>query len=160
MGRDRTEQTTPDLSSTAPFGQTSAAAENEGTSTQERRHVLPKDLPNAIKHLDDEELDRLLAAALVEAKRRGRSPLNAPDESVPRRSSQTGKPSPRQPVEVATPSLTRGQINAVRAAGQWSHPDRPRRRHEERESWCSFRRPCPAVGEAADALDATRPCRA
>jgi hypothetical protein len=116
MGRDRTEQTTPDLSSTAPFGQTSAAAENEGTSTQERRHVLPKDLPNAIKHLDDEELDRLLAAALVEAKRRGRSPLNAPDESVPRRSSQTGKPSPRQPVEVATPSLTRGQINAVRAA--------------------------------------------
>src|SRR3979490_2617616 len=110
MGRDRTEPTTPDLSSTAPFGQTSSAAENEGTSTQERRHVLPKDLPNAIKHLNDEELDRLAAVAPAEAKRRGRSPPNIQaDESVPRRSSQTGRPSPRRQVEAATISLTRGQ---------------------------------------------------
>ena len=31
-------------------------------SADERRHVLPKDLPNAVKHLNDEELDRLLNA--------------------------------------------------------------------------------------------------
>ena len=36
-----------------------------------RRHVLPKDLPASIKQLDDPELDRLLAAALAEQKRRG-----------------------------------------------------------------------------------------
>ena len=38
----------------------------------EGRHVLPKDLPNAVKHLSDEELDRLLVVTLAEAKRRGR----------------------------------------------------------------------------------------
>ena len=36
------------------------------------RHVLPKDLPNAIKHLSDEELDRLITAALAEMRQRGR----------------------------------------------------------------------------------------
>jgi hypothetical protein len=117
MGRDRTEPTTPDLSSTAPFGQTSSAAENEGTSAQEGRHVLPKNLPDAIKHLNDEELDRLVAVALAEAKRRGRSPPNVQAyDFLPRRSSQTGRPSPGRQVEAATVSLTRGQINAVRAA--------------------------------------------
>jgi hypothetical protein len=39
-----------------------------------RRHILPKDLPGAIKHLDDQELDRLLAAVLAEQKRRGTKP--------------------------------------------------------------------------------------
>jgi hypothetical protein len=37
------------------------------------RHVLPNDLPNAIRHLGDEELDRLLAATLSEMSRRGRA---------------------------------------------------------------------------------------
>jgi hypothetical protein len=74
------------------------------SSEQERRHVLPTDLPSAVKHLDDEELDRLLAVTLAEARRRGR------------RSPPTDKPSPkRQPGAVAV-SLTRGQVNAVRAA--------------------------------------------
>jgi predicted DNA binding protein len=64
---------------------------------------LPKDLPNAVKHLNDEELDRLLAVTLAEAKRRGRQ------------TTSTYEPSPSRKVEAAL-SLTRGQLNAVRAA--------------------------------------------
>jgi hypothetical protein len=104
MGRDRTRQAAPDLFSTAPFGETTPPATKGASSEQERRHVLPRDLPSAVRHLDDEEVDRLLAVALAEAKRRGRQP------------SLTGKPRPnRQPGAVAV-SLTRGQVNAVRAA--------------------------------------------
>ena len=62
-----------------------------------------RDLPNAVKHLDDGELDRLLAVVLAEAKRRGRQP------------SPTEKPPPRRRRRLAV-SLTRGQVNAVRAA--------------------------------------------
>jgi hypothetical protein len=101
MGRDRTQQASPDLFSTASFRETSSSAK-QVSSALEQRHVLPRDLPSAVKHLDDGELDRLLAVALAEAKRRGR------------RSPAMDKPSPkRQPVAV---SLTRGQVNAVRAA--------------------------------------------
>jgi hypothetical protein len=99
MGQDRTQQATPDLFSAA---------------ASERRHVLPKDLPNAIKHLTDQELDRLITASLDEAKRRGRSPPSVQaDKSASKRSSRTDD---RRQVEAATVSLTRGQINAVRAA--------------------------------------------
>ena len=83
MGRDRTRQA-PDLFSTAPFGEASPPATKHASSVQPRRHVLPKDLPNAVKHLDDEELDRLLAVALAEAKRRGTqsSPTDKPPPQV------------------------------------------------------------------------------
>jgi hypothetical protein len=81
-------------------------------SAHERRHILPDDLPNAIKHLSDRELDLLITASLEEAKRRGRAPPGVQAESVPNRSSPTGN---RRQV-VATVSLTRGQINAVHAA--------------------------------------------
>src|SRR5215217_4667874 len=39
-------------------------------ATPQPRHVLPRDLPSAIKHLNDKELDQLVAAALAEQKRR------------------------------------------------------------------------------------------
>jgi DNA invertase Pin-like site-specific DNA recombinase len=79
----------------------------------ERQHVLPKDLPNALKHLSDQELDSLVAASLEEAKRRGRAPAGIQtEESVAKRSSGTDD---RRQGELAV-SLTRGQINAVRAA--------------------------------------------
>jgi hypothetical protein len=73
-------------------------------SASPRRHVLPKDLPGAIKQLDDQELDRLLAAALAEQKRRGRKP-----------SASTETPAKPQ-VEAAVINLTPGKLNAVRAA--------------------------------------------
>jgi predicted DNA binding protein len=104
MGSGRTRQATPDLFSTAPFGETTPPVIKDTSSKQERRHILPRDLPSAVRHLDDGELDRLLAVALAEAKRRGRQP------------SLMDKPRPsRQPGAVAI-SLTRGQVNAVRAA--------------------------------------------
>jgi hypothetical protein len=104
MGRDRSRQAPPDLFSTASSGAPSPPAQ-QVSSAHEPRHVLPKDLPGSVKHLSDEELDRLLAVTLAEAERRGR------------RSFLTDKPSPRRKVEAAV-SLTRGQLNAVRAASK------------------------------------------
>jgi hypothetical protein len=122
MGRDRTQQATLDLFSTASFGQPSPAPRAKQSSAQKRRHVLPNDLPNAVKHLDDRELDLLITASLEEAKRRGRflpSVLaNTPDQSVQKQSSPTDKSSQRRQLEVAAVSLTRGQLNAVRAAAK------------------------------------------
>jgi hypothetical protein len=114
MGQDRTPQASPDLFSTAPVAETSPLATKPASSAEpERRHVLPKDLPNAVRHLTDQELDSLIAASLEEAKRRGRSPAGIQtEESVAKRSSGTDD---RRQGELAV-SLTRGQINAVRAA--------------------------------------------
>jgi hypothetical protein len=111
MGRDRTEQATPDLFSTTSSREPLPATK-QGSSAQEQRHVLPKDLPNAVKHLNDRELDLLIAACLEEAKRRGRTP---PSDQTVERASPTGKSSRKGQVE-AMVSLTHGQINAVRAA--------------------------------------------
>lgn len=65
------------------------------------RYVLPKDLPNAIKQLNDDELERLLGAAQAEQKRRSK-----PKEAL------TNK---RQ-AELRSVTLTPSKINAVRAA--------------------------------------------
>lgn len=102
MGRDRPQQATSDLFSTASSGEPSPPTKKV-LPAQERRHLLPKDLPNAVNYLNDEELDRLLTVALAEARRRGRS-LPA---AQPSRTRQQGE---------GTASLPRGQLNAVRAA--------------------------------------------
>ena len=68
------------------------------------RHVLPRDLSSAVNELDDRELDQLLSAVLAEQRERRRR-VPVPDES-----------SGKRRVEVAPIALTRGQINAVRAA--------------------------------------------
>jgi hypothetical protein len=109
MGQDRPQQATPDLfSAAAPVGEKSLPATK--SAAPERRHILPKD----VKHLSDHELDSLIAASLEEAKRRGRPLPNVrTDEAVAKRSSRS---TDRRLGEVATVSLTRGQINAVRAA--------------------------------------------
>jgi hypothetical protein len=116
MGRDRTPQATPDLFSMTPAGERTTPTTSEVQSAQEQRHVLPKDLPNAIKHLTDRELDLLITVSVEEAKRRGRLPPsvqpNATDEPVRKQSSSGDK----RRAEVTTVSLTRGQLNAVRAA--------------------------------------------
>jgi hypothetical protein len=61
-------------------------------------------LPNALKNLEDQELDRLLSAVLAEQKRRGRNPPTSHKVSQ--------KP---QPETTATP-MTAGRLNAIRAA--------------------------------------------
>ena len=90
-----------------------------------QRHVLPKNLPHAVKYLSDGGLDQLLKAAFDEAKRRGRSPWTVgtnsilssrrPPDLLTKRSSATDK-SRRRQVDVAEVTLTRGQMNAVRTA--------------------------------------------
>jgi hypothetical protein len=88
----------------APNPPPSSQVNTDAAAASLRRHVLPKDLPAAIKQLDDQELDRLLAAALAEQKRRGRKP----GESV--------EPPDNPRTEAATVHLTPGKLNAVRAA--------------------------------------------
>jgi hypothetical protein len=114
MGHDRSPQATPDLFATASPGGASPLATKQVSSAQDQRHVLPKDLPNAVKHLSDHELDLLIRASLAETKRRGRLPPSVEtDGPAPKQSSRTDN---RRQVEAAAVSLTRGQVNAVRAA--------------------------------------------
>jgi hypothetical protein len=75
--------------------------------------VLPKNLRKAVKHLSDGELDLLHAAILEEMGRRGRL---SPSDQTTYGSSRADKSSHGRKVEAATVSLTRGQVNAVRAA--------------------------------------------
>ena len=118
MGRDHGEQPTPDLFSTetvrdgspSPTSPIPAAPRADESS---QRHVLPKNLRKAVKHLSDGELDLLCAAILEEMERRGRLP---PNDQTTNRSSRTHKSSHGRQEEAATISLTRGQVNAVRAA--------------------------------------------
>jgi hypothetical protein len=76
---------------------------DEAAAVSSPRHVLPKDLANAIKYLGDEELDRLITAACAEIRRRGRQ--------LP-----SDKPTPERARDLPLASLTRGRLNAVRAA--------------------------------------------
>jgi hypothetical protein len=103
-----TRPSTPDLFSHSSTSQPSSAAENSpaGSSriTPSSRHILPADLPNAIKKLDDQEFDRLLAAVIAEQNRRGKK-LPASDAS-----------SRKRKVEAMSAPLTQGKLNAVRAA--------------------------------------------
>jgi hypothetical protein len=73
-------------------------------ATPTRRHILPNNLPAAVKQLDDIELDRLLSAILAEQERRGKNRATS------------GHGSTRRKVEADTNSLSVGKANAVRAA--------------------------------------------
>jgi hypothetical protein len=88
----------------APEPAPSLPANADAAAASLRRHVLPTDLPGAIKQLDDQELDRLLAAVLAEQKRRNRKPAESVE--IPNK--------PR--IESVAVHLTPGKVNAVRAA--------------------------------------------
>jgi hypothetical protein len=68
-------------------------------------YALPTNLPSALSHLDNDQLDRLLAAVLAEREARGgkKSPLSE-------------QASREKPSNEAAPSLPQGKLNAVRAA--------------------------------------------
>jgi hypothetical protein len=114
MGRGRTPSTTPDLFSTVPAREFSSASEsppppNTNTAAAEATtlslpYVLPKDLPQALAQLQNQELNRLLSAVLTEAKRRGGKLSEAAENSH------------MQQVEPAALTLPSGKLNAVRAA--------------------------------------------
>jgi hypothetical protein len=96
---------TPDLFSSAPAREPdSQPSEPIGSpNAVPSRHVLPADLPNVIRHLNDQELDQLLSAIIAEQKHRGKK-LSA-------------EMSRKHRVEVVTAvPLTQGKLNAVRAA--------------------------------------------
>ena len=125
MGRDTDRDRTPDLFSTVA-GPSANEGSRAAAGRASRRPALPKDLPKAIQFLEDRELDWLLRTAIQEAKRRGR-PMSVPvalPTSTPAASSlliskQAASPGSRihkQKTGVATVALTRGQVNAVRAA--------------------------------------------
>jgi catalase len=89
------------------------------------RHVLPRDLSNALKQLDDGELDRLFAATRHELQRRGRlltsTPVNRPtthmgaEQRASDQSTTTEESAGRRQSEAPNVALTQGQVNAVRA---------------------------------------------
>ena len=111
MAHQRTQPATPDLFSTELVrndASPQASASKETAYGVSQRHVLPQDLPNAVRYLTDTELDLLIATAVDEAKRRGRLP--------PKVESKPPDEPKRTRVELTTGSLTRGQVNAVRAA--------------------------------------------
>jgi hypothetical protein len=104
------------------------------TETAPQRHILPKHLRNAVKHLSDGELDLMQAAILEEMKRRGRQPSGVETDlrtlrsrfnvraDLPMKRTSPKNQSQRRPVDIAEVSLTRGQVNAVRAAFKgWNH---------------------------------------
>jgi hypothetical protein len=107
MGNGRFDAKIPDLFSAPARGQ--AALTPRPTipaavdATSPPRHILPSDLPAAIKHLSDYELDQLQAAVTAERQRRGNKPP-APEKAVSKRT------------ETPSVSLTVGKLNAVRAA--------------------------------------------
>lgn len=105
MGDGRTQLVTPDLFSEALDRRPVPPSTIIPKADPQPRHVLPRDLPSAIKHLDGQELDRLIAAALAEQKRRGAKFAVRP---IP--------PIRKQRVEVAGAPLTTGKLNAVRAS--------------------------------------------
>jgi hypothetical protein len=124
MGRERSEQTFPDLFSTDAVrdASTPPPATKDATAQPEpQRHVLPKNLRNAVNHLNDEELDLLHTATLEEIRRRGRLQPNVGADSAQtsghaKRSAIKDKISQRRRVDSAETTLTLGRINAVRAA--------------------------------------------
>ena len=127
MGRDPTKNQTPDLFSTGRLdGSPSNNPPEALPGRPSRRTALPKDLPKAIRYLEDLELDWLLRVAIQEAKRRGRpmpmaeaSPTNTPaasSEPIPKQTKSPGRPTHQRQIRPAAASLSRGQVNAVWAA--------------------------------------------
>ena len=125
MGRRPADQDTPDLFPTATVRDAKLPATEAATETAPQRHVLPKNLRNAVKHLSDGELDLMHAATLEEMKRRGRTPQGAGTDLQSLRhrfdrpdflKKQSSPTKERRQVDIAEVPLTRGQVNAVRAA--------------------------------------------
>jgi hypothetical protein len=128
MGRDPADRTASDAFPTATVREaltpskasapSKLPAAEAATEAAPQRYILPKNLRNAVKHLSDGELDLMHAATVEEMRRRGRTPSVETDlpvrlDTAKMRSPPTEK---RRHVNIADVPLTRGQVNAVRAA--------------------------------------------
>ena len=127
MGNDRTQHEKPDLTSAEGIGaQPSNTGLDEAPVPPSPKTILPRDLPKALRYLEDQELDRLAGAALGELRRRGRLPpgfeppsaksITGAGEQDEKKPARKGGPTRRGQTQIAAPTLTRGQVNAVRAA--------------------------------------------
>jgi hypothetical protein len=136
MPLSRTQQQTADLfqaEGTQEPGRTHTTSAQQSTavvSAAEKlssRHVLPRDLSNALKHLDDEELDRLFAATRHELQRRDRLLTSTPvirstthnmgtEQRASDQSTTTEESPERRQRDEPNVALAQGQVNAVRAA--------------------------------------------
>jgi hypothetical protein len=138
MPSSRTQQQTADLFQAAgaqescrthtPARLTSAQQSAAVVSAAEKlssRHVLPRDLSNALKQLDDGELERLFAATRHELQRRGSSLTSTAgirptthmgtEQRASDQSTATEESPERRQPEEPNVALTQGQVNAVRA---------------------------------------------
>lgn len=94
------EQQSPDTSSSPASETKSSPLRTDQTSAaSSQSYALPENLPSALGYLDDDQLDRLLAAVLAEQRRRGKK------VSVS-----------KALVKVVAPPLPQGKLNAIRAA--------------------------------------------
>jgi len=127
MGRDPIKNQTPDLFSTERLdGPPSNNPPEALRRRPSRRAALPKDLPRAIRYLEDRELDWLLGVATEEANRRARPmpkaearPTDRPpasSEPIPKQTRLPCGPTRQRQIGLAAAALTKGQVNAVRAA--------------------------------------------
>jgi hypothetical protein len=77
---------------------------DEPAAASSPSYALPANLPIALSHLDDDQLDRLLAVVMAEQQRRGKTlPV-------------TIETSRKQRTKEVPNNLTLGKLNAVRAA--------------------------------------------
>ena len=98
-------QQSPDTSSPSASEPKSSPLRSDEPAAASPSYALPTNLPSALRHLDNDQLERLLAAVLAERQARGGKNLSVSDE--PRRK--------RRIKEVAAP-LAQGKLNAIRAA--------------------------------------------
>jgi hypothetical protein len=77
---------------------------DEPVAASSQSYALPQNLPSALSHLDDDQLDRLLAAVMAEQQRRGKT-LPISDKSHRKHLTKEA------PIH-----LPLGKLNAVRAA--------------------------------------------
>jgi len=96
-------QQPPDTSSPSA-DQPKSSHPDETAVASSQSYALPQNLPSALSHLDDDQLDRLLAAVMAEQQRRGKTlPV-------------TIETSRKQRTKEVPTNLTLGKLNAVRAA--------------------------------------------
>jgi ribosomal protein S25 len=98
-------QQSPDTSSPSANEPKRPLRKDEPAASASPSYALPTNLPSALRHLDDDQLDRLLAAAHAERQARGGKRLPKSDE-----------PSRKQRTKEVAPPLAQGKLNAVRAA--------------------------------------------
>lgn len=132
MPARRSQDTTPDLFVSTASQPVRAPAPKATIKPPEvaapSRQMLPKDLPGALKWLEDGEIDTLLAAVSEEAKRRGMLPPEAKTAKAPEpvesarqvdKIDNAGKTTRHAPPRSGSSSsgvLTAARANAVRAA--------------------------------------------